>query len=530
MAYIGNTVQNQGFTPAIDYFNGNGVTVTFTLSRPVVSVAQMIVAIDNVIQNPSSAFTVSGNSITFTSAPLSGTNNIWVEYTSLITTYNAISQDPSVIGDITATGGFLAEGDFGNSYIDGTIVDYVTGNARITTGPADGMTFYNGGTSARTALLTLTAVGNVGIGTNSPLSPLQIGTAPETAGTGFVGLTFRSSTNPSAGQGYSVRFDNTQNVANDLGQVSYSFGGGSGSSAGYMFFSTAAAERMRITSAGNVGIGASDPDYRLNVGARSSVNSLAGVGLTLFTSGGLTSSVGGVLNFRPGLGNTVNEIYNLSICAFDHSGDGNADGLSINGSDGVSFSTGGNTRNERMRITSGGSLLVGKTSTGSATQGFEFEGGGNGALLLTRNQAVALLINRLNNDGAVIQFRLNNSDVGSISVSGSNTAYNTSSDYRLKENIAPMTGALDLVQQLKPVTYNWKVDGSSGQGFIAHELQSVVPDCVTGEKDSVDEDGKPVYQGVDTSFLVATLAAAIQELNAKIDAQAAEIAELKAGK
>ena len=66
MAYIGNTVQNQGFTPAIDYFSGNGVTVTFTLSRPVVSVAQMIVSIDNVVQNPSSAYTVSGNTITFT--------------------------------------------------------------------------------------------------------------------------------------------------------------------------------------------------------------------------------------------------------------------------------------------------------------------------------------------------------------------------------------------------------------------------------------------------------------------------------
>ena len=160
MAFIGNTPQNQSFAPAIDYFSGNGVTVTFTLSRPVASAAQVIVAIDNVIQNPSSAFTVSGNSITFTSAPLSGTNNIWVEYTSLITTYAAISQDPSVIGDITATGGFLAEGDFGNSYIDGTIVDYVTGNARITTGPIDDMTFYHGGTSGRSEMMKLSYAGN----------------------------------------------------------------------------------------------------------------------------------------------------------------------------------------------------------------------------------------------------------------------------------------------------------------------------------------------------------------------------------
>lgn len=172
MAYIGNTVNNQGFTPAIDYFNGDGTTVTFTLSRPVVSVAQMIVAIDNVIQNPGTAFTVAGNAITFTSAPLSGTNNIWVEYTSLITTYNAISQDPSVIGDITATGGFLAVGDFGNTYTDGTVVDYVTGNARITTGPADGITLYNGGTAARSVLMTIDSSKNVCIGGTSTASQM----------------------------------------------------------------------------------------------------------------------------------------------------------------------------------------------------------------------------------------------------------------------------------------------------------------------------------------------------------------------
>jgi hypothetical protein len=74
-----------------------------------------------------------------------------------------------------------------------------------------------------------------------------------------------------------------------------------------------------------------------------------------------------------------------------------------------------------------------------------------------------------------------------------------------------MTGALDVVSALKPVTYTWKVDGSEGQGFIAHELQEVVPDCVSGEKDAVDTEGNPQYQGIDTSFLVATLTAAIQE-------------------
>jgi hypothetical protein len=85
MAFIGNTPTTQAFTPAVDYFSGNGSTTAFTLSRPVASVAQVQVTIDNVAQNPSSAYTVSSNTITFTSAPLSGTNNIYVYYTSPIT-------------------------------------------------------------------------------------------------------------------------------------------------------------------------------------------------------------------------------------------------------------------------------------------------------------------------------------------------------------------------------------------------------------------------------------------------------------
>ena len=256
MAYIGNTVQNQGFTPAIDYFNGNGVTVTFTLSRPIASVAQLIVAIDNVIQNPSTAFSVSGNSITFTSAPLSGTNNIWVEYTSLITTYNAISQDPSVIGDISATGGYLAEGDFGNTFIDGTIVDYVTGNARITTGPADAMTFYNGGTNARNPLMTLGATGNVGVGTISPGSKLAI--LESTNGNSIFNLR-NTSAGSSATSILALGNDGALNGAYLVLNSSTNTAGGGGNSLNItngfnagMTFGTNGTERMRIDSGGRV--------------------------------------------------------------------------------------------------------------------------------------------------------------------------------------------------------------------------------------------------------------------------------------
>jgi hypothetical protein len=127
--------------------------------------------------------------------------------------------------------------------------------------------------------------------------------------------------------------------------------------------------------------------------------------------------------------------------------------------------------------------------------------------------------------------------VGSITTTNTATAYNTSSDYRLKENVLPMTGALAKVTQLKPCTFTWKVDGSTGEGFIAHELQTVIPQAVTGDKDEVEEvkdgegnviDTKPKHQSVDTSFLVATLTSAIQELKGIIDTQASTITALEA--
>ena len=117
-----------------------------------------------------------------------------------------------------------------------------------------------------------------------------------------------------------------------------------------------------------------------------------------------------------------------------------------------------------------------------------------------------------------INFNRNGSSIGAINTTTTTTAYATSSDYRLKENITPMTGALAKVAQLKPVTYKWKLDSSDGEGFIAHELAEVCPHAVSGEKDALDKDGNPQYQGIDTSFLVATLTAAIQELKAEFDA------------
>ena len=167
---------------------------------------------------------------------------------------------------------------------------------------------------------------------------------------------------------------------------------------------------------------------------------------------------------------------------------------------------------ERMRVDSSGNLLVGTTTTAPPDKGFTVIPAAGASYINVGH------INGTASGTSYATFAYNSGFIGSISQNGTTAvAYNTSSDYRLKENIAPMTGALDTVQKLKPVTYKWKSDGSDGQGFIAHELAEVVPDCVTGEKDAVDAEGKPVYQGIDTSFLVATLVSAIQELKAEID-------------
>lgn len=176
----------------------------------------------------------------------------------------------------------------------------------------------------------------------------------------------------------------------------------------------------------------------------------------------------------------------------------------------------------RMKLDSSGNLLVGTTSTSVTNGGFIlYPSAGEMYWDIGHKTGTT--------SGAYFgAFRHNGTIIGGITQNGTTgVTYATSSDYRLKENIAPMTGALEKVAQLKPCTYTWKADGADGQGFIAHELQAVVPDAVVGAKDAVDADGNPKYQGIDTSFLVATLTAAIQEQQAIITQLQADVAALK---
>jgi hypothetical protein len=190
---------------------------------------------------------------------------------------------------------------------------------------------------------------------------------------------------------------------------------------------------------------------------------------------------------------------------------------------------------ERMRIDTNGAMMLGSSISGTfGLGGYFFVRNASGPIgsFSCQNSATALGFGNQSGTATynAIYFYTNayGTNVGGIAVNSGSTSYNTTSDYRLKENIAPMTGALARVSALKPVTYKWKPDDSDAEGFVAHELAEVCPHAVTGEKDAVDENGDPKYQQVDVSFLVATLTAAIQELKVIVDAQAVEIAALKA--
>jgi hypothetical protein len=263
---------------------------------------------------------------------------------------------------------------------------------------------------------------------------------------------------------------------------------------------------INTTAAGNVGIGTASPTNKLEV------NGI--VKLTPITySSTPSSSYGGFLQ-------GVND------------GSLHVDSYNPTGNSFLAFGTNASSAAivERMRITSAGDLLV--ATTGQQISGNEKVSirGTTTVMGFSGNTSMFIATTGTGTE-TYLQFAVSSggANTGSISTNGSITLYNTNSDYRLKENIAPMTGALAKVSALKPVTYKWKATGQESQGFIAHELQAVVPDCVTGKKDAVetiddlDAEGKvigkkivPKYQGMDVSYLVATLTAAIQEQQAII--------------
>jgi len=254
------------------------------------------------------------------------------------------------------------------------------------------------------------------------------------------------------------------------------------------------------TSGGNVGIGQTNPDSESLLDLGSGENSG-------YTRKLLVTNTG---NSRAGLG-ALSNIFRV-FYADDQA---------------VQFGTlsrdGNFTFSEKMRLDSSGRLLINRTSASGVNP--------YSKLHVLADSAVSAATIQIGTNGyAGISF-LNaaGSDVGSIVINASSTAYNTSSDYRLKENVADMTGAIDRVKALAPKRFNFIADADTTvDGFLAHEAQAVVPEAVTGTHNEVDEDGNPVMQGIDQSKLVPLLTGALREAIAKIETLETQRADLEA--
>ena len=238
--------------------------------------------------------------------------------------------------------------------------------------------------------------------------------------------------------------------------------------------------RFVVEAGGNVGIGTASPSAPLHVN-RSGVgeairftDSTTDTGhLNVVSGGGCSLWAGGFLAFGAG---------------------------------------GGGSYTERMRIDTSGNLQVGFSSyasLGTVNTGCRLSNDGESNTLARGS------------NGTILAFYSGSGGAGYISVSGNAASYNTSSDYRLKENITPIENGLDRLNSLNPVKFDWKDDGTSSEGFIAHEAQEVFPDAVSGEKDGED------MQGIDYGRITPLLVKAIQEQQEQIEQLKTEIEALK---
>ena len=283
--------------------------------------------------------------------------------------------------------------------------------------------------------------------------------------------------------------------------------------------SLSADAKVVIDSSGNVGIGTSSPAYPFQVGEGTGQMSLGNA------TGGNSSSR---LKFL-----SSNTQKNWQISTNDNIS-GALEFTQTTAGGGTTFAT-----SPAMLIDNSGRFFVGTTTqTISSTQSGEINSVGQTGFAFVQSSTTApnFAITCLNQatGGTRSQIRFldgsgGGAERGSITTNGTSTAYNTTSDYRLKENVIDLTGAADRVQQLAPKRFNFIADADKTvDGFLAHEVADIVPEAISGEKDAVDADGNPEYQGIDQSKLVPLLTAALQEALTKIDALETRIVALEA--
>ena len=366
----------------------------------------------------------------------------------------------------------------------------------------------------------------VGIGTTSPSSLLHLSSNSTSAGNGGLRIATADSNESYLTVGVSTSLD-TAFIS------SLQNGTGSARPLSFVVGTSSANERMRIDTSGRLLVGTSTSravggtDRAIQV---ESTGGLAGYSVYRNSNDSSGSSVllGKSRGTAVGSNTVVQSGDTLGIIGFYGSDGSDVQPAAyiqafVDGTPGANdmpgrlvFSVtedGASSPTEAMRIEKGGRVMITTTST---------EGGHR--LSVKGDGATAVVVRRDTNDGGVMSFMRGSSFVGSITVTASATSFNTSSDYRLKENITPVTDGITRLQQLKPARFNFIADpDKTVDGFIAHEVQDLVPEAIHGEKDAVDEDGNPIYQGIDQSKLVPLLTAALQEAVAKIESLEARL-------
>ena len=359
----------------------------------------------------------------------------------------------------------------------------------------DSIKFFNGTNAVGSQKMVILNNGNVGIGTTSPGRGLTIDRSNEYAAIEII----KNNT------GNQIAYLGTgSSGATDNGILQLKHGGTNI----VQLYTTGDS----YFNGGNVGIGVTGPGTKLDIAVAPSAPWMKLINedepafnLTTYNNG--TNNGSTVYAFKHGLyyGSTEN-----AAIAF-YRGPSSVGGF-------MAFTTDNGT--ERMRITSAGTLLINKTTNVANQNGWDLSAAGfmTGTCNFSSTNEMIVLNQRDGLGTTKVDFRNGQVSRGNITWTSSATSFNTSSDYRLKENVVEMTGALDRVSQLKPSRFNFIADSNTTvDGFLAHEVQEIVPEAITGEKDAIDKDGNPDYQGIDQSKLVPLLVAAIQELKAEID-------------
>tara|TARA_R110000765_G_scaffold193037_2_gene298531 strand:+ start:1190 stop:2677 length:1488 start_codon:yes stop_codon:yes gene_type:complete len=344
-----------------------------------------------------------------------------------------------------------------------------------------------------TPRLTISSGGNVGIGTSTLVSTAQL-TVYGSYHTDFIRDYYGGP------RGYLLRFGaNTASSGHVIGsQIAGSLEANDvdGGLEFYTLSSGTLAERLRISSGGDVGINNTIPSSffgnasQLVIGDGSTSR-----GMTIYSS----ATADGQIFFADG---TTGADQYRGILRYEHS------------SDALVFFT---NATEKMRISSGGDVYIGNSSISTAQT----------AIFLQKSGIITNVYAYSSGSITLMEFYKQSAGIiGTISYNGTDTLYNATSDYRLKEDLKDYNG-IDFISKIKTYNFKWKNTDIRSYGVMAHELQEVFPNCVTGEKDALDDNGEIIPQGVDYSKIVPMLTKAIQEQQTIIEDLKARIEKLE---